>query len=74
MGEEEDKAIETKEYLDFPEQIIACHARHTVVSNNKIHFNFLQKRKKKKNQTKFRNLRREESAGRMTRKVGNLRH
>lgn len=49
MGEEEeDKAIETKAHLDFPEQIIACHARHTVICNNKIHFHFLEKHKKTK--------------------------
>jgi hypothetical protein len=47
VEEEEDKAIETKAHLDFPEQIIACHARHTVICNNKIHFHFLEKHKKK---------------------------
>jgi hypothetical protein len=40
-------AIETKTLLDFPEQIIACHARHTIICNNKIRFHFLEKHKKK---------------------------
>jgi hypothetical protein len=40
-------AIETKTHLDFPEQIIACHARHSVICNNKIRFHFLEKHKKK---------------------------
>jgi len=52
IAEKEDKALETKEYLDFLEQIIACHARHTVVCNYKIHFHFLQNHKTPK---KFRN-------------------
>ena len=50
--EKEDKALETKEYLDFLEQIIACHAGHTVICNDKIHFHFLQNHKTPK---KFRN-------------------
>lgn len=36
-------------YLDFPEQIISCHARHTVVCYNKIHIYFLQIQREKKN-------------------------
>jgi hypothetical protein len=35
-----------KAYLYFLEQIIACHAGHTVICNDKIHFHFLQKHKK----------------------------
>lgn len=40
--------IKTKAYFDFLEQIIACHAWHTVICNNKIHFHFLQNHKQPK--------------------------
>jgi hypothetical protein len=67
VEEEEDKAIETKAHLDFPEQIIACHARHTVICNNKIHFHFLEKHKKKTKKFRY--------PGKIRRKkAGNLRH
>ena len=47
IAQNEDKRIEIqKAYLYFLEQIIACHAGHTVICNDKIHFHFLQKHKK----------------------------
>ena len=47
ITQNEDKRTEIqKAYLYFLEQIIACHAGHTVICNDKIHFHFLQKHKK----------------------------
>jgi hypothetical protein len=58
ITQNEDKRIEIqKAYLYFLEQIIACHAGHTVICNDKIHFHFLQKHKKtekKKSETQKR--------------------
>jgi len=37
----DESGMETEAYLDFLKQIIACHARHTVICYNKIHLHFL---------------------------------
>ena len=70
ITQNEDKRTEIqKAYLYFLEQIIACHAGHTVICNDKIHFHFLQKHKKteKKNQKPRKD-------GKLSRKERNLWH